>query len=234
MSLVAAAVSILFVFSTIVAVRGWPGIDPEDDVPGLVLSESVQAADDAAAPAVATPVAAAPGAAPGPIVLGGPDATGNDGTASPPRTAAGGPSPGGDGGAGGDVTGDAGTPASGSAPSSAAPPAGGGGGGGGGTGDQPTLTQPAADAIRDTGSAAAQTGDQVAPGAGPPVQQVTDDVADTVEGAGAGVGAVVDEAGRRTGSAVENTGAAVENVGKGDVEGAVKSVNDVVGSLLGR
>ncbi|HEV2999597.1 MAG TPA: hypothetical protein VGW75_02565, partial [Solirubrobacteraceae bacterium] len=52
MSLVAAAVSALFVVSAVIAVQGWPGVDPEDDVPSVVLSGGLPAAQ-AATPAAA-------------------------------------------------------------------------------------------------------------------------------------------------------------------------------------
>ncbi|MDQ3739597.1 MAG: hypothetical protein M3389_01515, partial [Actinomycetota bacterium] len=68
MSLVAAAVSALFVVSTVIAVQGWPGVDPENDVPNLVLAEDVPLAENAAAPTGAGAAPAAP--APAAIVLG--------------------------------------------------------------------------------------------------------------------------------------------------------------------
>src|SRR5687767_4215797 len=80
MSLVAAAVSALFVVSAVIAVQGWPGVDPEDDVPALVLSDVPL--PSAPAPDTAT-TASAPGTpdAATPIVLaGGPTpATAGDG-----------------------------------------------------------------------------------------------------------------------------------------------------------
>ncbi len=42
MSLVAAAVSALFVVSAVVAVQGWPGVNPEDDVPRLMMVQLVR------------------------------------------------------------------------------------------------------------------------------------------------------------------------------------------------
>src|SRR5688500_6739027 len=68
MSLIAAAVSALFVLSTVVAVNGWPGIASDDDLGSITLSRELAAADGGTPAPVATAAAAA--AAGDAIVLG--------------------------------------------------------------------------------------------------------------------------------------------------------------------
>ncbi|HWT93204.1 MAG TPA: hypothetical protein VN238_09430, partial [Solirubrobacteraceae bacterium] len=41
LSLVAASVTLLFLLSAVVAVRGWPGMDPDDDVPAVELTAAL-------------------------------------------------------------------------------------------------------------------------------------------------------------------------------------------------
>jgi hypothetical protein len=208
MSLAAAAVAGLFLFSAVVAFTGWPGFDPDDDVPAVTLSQSLPSASGAADAAGTGPLAAAAAAAGAatPIVLGGGGA-GATGT--------------------GDVAGDGPTariPATrrdGAAPSpgAAAPPA--TGAAAPQTSSQPQPGSPASPVeqitsnvgrtIRDTGSSAGAVTDQVAPGTGEPVRQTTGQVAETVEGVGQAAGAVT----------------------RGDVSGATERAGQTVGALLG-
>jgi hypothetical protein len=219
--LVAAAVVALFVLSAVVAVRGWPGIDPEDDVPQVTLADG-RAASPGGDAADGTPVAVA-AALDGttPIVLGGAGAPG----ASPDargRTRR-------DGGRG---TGDVDqTPAPSPAPGGSATPQAGGSPGAPSTPSTPG--SPLADAIRETGDGVAGTTDPVLPGSGSAVTQVTDTVADTVEGGGQAAGGAVQQVTERSGQAVRTTGSAVEGVAGGDVAGAVENVGKAVDGLLG-
>lgn len=174
--LVAAAVTVLFVLSAIVAVRGWPGIDPEDDVPQVMLAEAGLAGAAGMTPAGDTPLAVAASAGDAtPLVLGAPAGAGGDagGTAAPRR-----PGARGDGtpGAGGTTTsGTAGgsAPARPASPSASAPAA---------PSASPPPASALAGAIREAGDQLGGAVDPVAPGTGPPVTQVTDTVAGTVDG----------------------------------------------------
>jgi hypothetical protein len=172
--LVAAAVTALFILSAVVAVRGWPGIDPENDLPRVTLAESSLASADAAVPAGGPVAAATSAGAPDPIVLGGAPSGGEGASeAAPRRSATRRPAATGDGTAPGPAapSPQAGTTSP-SAPGAGAPaPAG----------------SPVAETIRDTGETAGGVTDPVAPGSGPAVTQVTDTVADTVGGTGRAV-----------------------------------------------
>ena len=215
MSLVAAAVSLLFVLSTVVAVRGWPGIDPEDDVPRLVLSDRISTPSGGDGGAVTTPTAAAAdaGDGAGAIVLGAPGAGATAG-----RTTAGGPparrTPGGSprNGQGGSANRGPAT----SAPSSSAPAAPGPASGPAPIESSPTA--PAADAVRDTGDALAPATDPVSPGT---AQSTTDDVADAIEGGGRVAEQVLPQAA----PVVERTAEAVGTT--------AQPVADAVGALTG-
>jgi len=216
LSLVAAAVSVLFVFSAVVAVKGWPGMDPDNDVPTLVLSGALPPAAEGAGTGAteASPAAGAGDRDPEPIVLGGSDRADADRGAA--RR---------DGGGGPDARVPARTPGSGDAPSAS-------GGSGGG---QPSPGQP----TPSTGTVGDETGSSPAP-----APAVTDTAAGVVEGGGQAVGGAtetvappvsgaVESVTGDAGGAVQDTGAAVDSATQGDVEGAVGSVGDAVGSLLG-
>ena len=227
MSLVAAAVSALFVLSTVVAVQGWPGIATEDDLGSVTLSRELAAAETGA-PAAATP-AAAPTA--GAIVLG----AGTGAAASPgtPGTTGGRrdgavPAAPGTGAAPGVPGVDPGA-RSGAVPSSA--PSGGGATGTQARPDTPASspTAPVADAIRDTGRDLGTTTEPVVPGSGSAVQQTTDAVADVVEGGGSVVQQVIPPAAPVVGEVSERTGTAVRDTGS-----VVDGATSAVGSLLGR
>jgi hypothetical protein len=228
MSLVAAAVSLLFVLSTVVAVNGWPGIDPDNDVPRIRLSDAFNTTGGASD--VQPAAAATPGAViAAPIVLGA-SGLGTAATARGQR---------GDGGRGASTP--SGTnPARSAAPSTTPTPAGStpapsqpSNGGGG-------PSNPVAETVRDTGNVVGEAAKPVSPTASSVVTQTTDSVADTVEGTGPRVGEavppaapVVDDVTGRAGEAVRQTGTAVDSVTKGDVNGAVKNVTGAVDSLLG-
>ena len=166
---VAAAVTVLFVLSAVVAVRGWPGIDPEDDVPRVTLADAARASSPDAPVAAGAPVAAAASAAgPAPIVLGGagdaPAPSRSGGTSRRPATGDAAPVP------------ATGGPAATPQPGTSAPAP---------VGDAPIAPgAPLADAIRDTGDTVGGVTDPVAPGSGQAVTQATDTVADTVDGPG--------------------------------------------------
>ena len=221
LSVVAASVTLLFLLSAIVAVKGWPGIDPDDDVQRVTL------ADARLAPGVPAPagegvvaVAAAAGDS-APVVLGGADPRpsaptrrdrGDDGGGD-----RGGPAPG-----GAPVAGEGPSVSRPGAPAAGAPAPAPSRDAGSGTarpapapaqrpGPVEQVSSGVGDAVQDAGEVAGDTVEPVAPGTAPVVTQVTDTVAETVE----------------------STGKAVDDVTEGDVDGAVKDVGDAVGGLLG-
>jgi hypothetical protein len=229
LSLVAASVAALFLLSAVVAVRGWPGINPSDDVPHVTLADAqLTNADDGAAVAVA----ASAGAGLAPIVLGGADPAAGDGTSARSRR-----------GGRADRTSRVAMPGQGARPTlvGGIPPA--GGPGASQPAGQPSRPRPnlvndttsgAAEVIRDTGSDAGNTTEPAAPGSGSAATQVAGAVADTVDDAGraaaGGAGQAVTDS---TADAVRDTGQAVDKVTAGDVGGAVDEVTSAVGGLLG-
>jgi hypothetical protein len=209
MFLVAAAVAALLIFSTIVAVRGWPGLDPDDDVPALTLSQSLPGAGSAGAgssPVVAAAAIAA-GTAASPIVLGG-TAGGTAGAGA--GDGAGGPTARIPGGRRTQAP-AAGVPVAAPAPAGqqAAP--------------APAATAPAPQpqpspvgqattgvgrTVRDTGAAVGTVTDGVLPGAGAPVREATGVVAGTVEQVPGAVQQSVGNAGQAVGALVGDRAAA--------------------------
>jgi hypothetical protein len=233
--LVAASVAVLFVVSAIVSVRGWPGMDPADDVPHVRLAEAPGRDGAPHGDAGAVAVSAANGDAV-PIVLGG--------SAAPAPAAA----------APGDGSPRRGsersrqvapTDGDGQAPAVRAPVRERGPAAAGNAPELPspttrprptpaaTVTTPAADAIRDRGEDAADAADEVVPGTGRSVRDVTDAVAGTVQDTGQAVGGPVEKVTDRTSGTVQEAGQAVDSVTKGDVGAAVEHVTDAVGALLG-
>jgi hypothetical protein len=223
MSLVAAAVSVLFVVSAIVAVRGWPGIDPQDDVPRLVLSDGPSARPGAPGVALTAPVAGAT-----PIVLGdtpapagapgtGPSSRGPAGTPAVPGQDAPAETPG--------VTGAAPSQASGPGPRPpAADP---------GTTPIRETTGAVAETVRDTGAAVGGTVDTVAPGGGEPIRQTATAVADVVEQVGGGVGQATQAVGHTAQGVTDTAGQVVTDVGAPRLGEAVQGTGRLAGALLG-
>ena len=203
--LVAAAVTVLFVLSAVVAVRGWPGIDPENDVPRVTLADALARVLGRRRRPAARPVAVAASparrGADRPRRRSRPAVTTTGArrraavarrarrqtTLPPARTP--GPAP---------APGAAGSASRRSFPGDPAAPQDAG--------------RPVAETIRDTGEAVGGVTDPVAPGSGQAVTQVTDAVADTVDGDGQG---------RRDRRPRATSG------------GAVEKTTDTVGTLLG-
>lgn len=255
LSLVAASVTVLFALSAVVAVRGWPGMDPDDDVSAVVLAEArLASGETTSAPAGADgEVAAVAASVPAAIVLPAaaperPSRGTRSGTAQrtgAPSEGSGPQSGGGDDGRGAEPGAQPGT---GSAPAGGEPgtggagqqpqpggasqqPAPGGAAPGAGTPGRPRpVTSGVSDTVRNVGTTAGGVVDRVAPGTGQAVRDTTSSVADTVDQTGQ---AVTDVTGRVPG-VVENTGQAVEKVTKGDVPGALDEVGDLVNGLLGQ
>jgi hypothetical protein len=210
--LIAAAVVALFVVSAVVAVRGWPGIDPENDVPRVTLADGRALGDaDAGGPVAVTATAGTT-----PIVLGGAGTPGATTRTRGDRVDRSGP--------GSAPVSQPSLPATPGAPAPAGQPQPSAGA------DRPASTSnapaPATGDGGDTGRPAPAT-------PGSTVTQVTDGVADTVQGVGNTVGGPVQQTTERAGEAVRNTGSAVDSATQGDVAGAVDSVGKAVDGLLG-
>lgn len=227
MSLVAAAVSLLFVVSAIVAVRGgWPGIGPQDDAPGLVLTDSPSGRP---APAGVTVAPAAATAGDATVVLGreaGPGAARRGSSRGPSNT----PDVPGQNGPGTTAPVGGSAPSQGTAPAAQTPPS-------TPPGTSPSLvrdtTTAVGETVRDAGNAVGGTVDTVAPGGGEPIRNTANTVADAVEQVGGAVQNTTQNVGRTAQPVTDTAGQAVSDLGAPRLGNAVQDTGKAVTGLLG-